>query len=86
MKNYEPIIPKKDLIDGAYYRGSCRNATEARWYGIQEVFYHWRTKFGYRFVESISCPEDDLYYDVFVAEERIETPTEEIPLELPPVE
>ena len=86
MGNYEPIIPKKDLIDGAYYRGSCRNASIARWNEKQDVFYHWRTKFGYRFIESISCPEDDSEYDVFVAEEVMENPTEEIPFELPPVE
>jgi len=79
MRNYEPVIPKEDLIHGAYYRGRCRNASIARWNGETQEFYHWRTKFGNRFIETIQCPEDEEHYDVFVAEKLIENPTEEIP-------
>ena len=42
------------------------------------MFYYWRTKFGSKFIETIACPEDEQYYDVFVAEELIENPKEEI--------
>lgn len=81
MRDYTPIIPKKDLVHGQYYVGSCRNATLARWDGEKEVFYHWRTKWNNTFIENIHCPEDDEVYDVFVAE-RIAEQNEivEIPL------
>lgn len=78
--SYEPKIPKAKLVHGAYYKGRCRNATEARWNGEQQRFYHWRHKFGFKLVETIHAPEDDQVFDVFVAEELIERPTEEIPL------
>lgn len=68
MRNYEPIIPKKELIDGSYYYGDCRNASVARWDGQREVFVYWRSKFGDTFLEDIKCPEDDEVYDVFIAE------------------
>jgi hypothetical protein len=81
MLNYDPIIPKTALKHGAYYKGICRNATVARWDGIVERFYHWRSKVGAVFVEDICCPEDDKYFDVFVAEvELTEAPEKEIPL------
>lgn len=65
MRNYEPVIKKEDLEYGAYYKGTCRNANEARWT---------------TFLESILCPEDEKVYDVFVTTEKLETPTKEIPL------
>jgi hypothetical protein len=68
----EPIIKKENLIHGAYYRGKCRNADVARWDGTNECFWHWRYKFGL-FTEQIKCPEDDDYYDVFVAERMLAT-------------
>lgn len=67
-----PIIPKTELVDGAYYHGSCRNASIARWNAAEQQFYHWRNKFGW-YVETISAPEDEQYYDVFVATSLIET-------------
>ena len=79
MEYYTSKIPKDKLIHGAYYKGSCRNASIARWNAKEEVFYHFRQKFGWRFVETICCPEDDEHYDVFVVEEMIENPKEEIP-------
>jgi hypothetical protein len=80
MKDYTPIIPRDQLIKGSYYRGRCRNATEARWNG--EKFIYWRKKFGFKFPEEICCPEDEQHFDVFIASEQLETPIEEIPLAL----
>jgi hypothetical protein len=74
------FIAKKDLIDGAYYQGDCRNASVARWDMKTNSFYHWRTKFGSRFIEEINHPDDDQVYDVFIPESVIEHPEEEIPL------
>lgn len=71
-------IPKKDLKHGAYYKGTCRNASEARWDTNHDVFWHYRTKFNYTFLEEIKHPEDDDYYDVFYPQEELETPTKEI--------
>lgn len=75
-----PKIARKDLIHGAYYKGHCRNAEEARWNERNGCFVHWRTKFGQTFLEEIKHPEDEQYYDVFVVEEILEKPTKEIPL------
>ena len=72
MRDYTPIIPKKDLVHGAYYIGRCRNATLARWDSEKEVFYHWRTKWNCTYIEKIHCPEDDNVFDVFVAERLAE--------------
>ena len=80
MRDYTPKIDKKDLVDGAYYKGQCRNASIARWDGSKERFVHWRTKFGHTFLEEICHPEDDQIYDVFVVEHMIETPEKEIPI------
>ena len=74
------MIAKKDLEHGTYYQGNCRNATEARWNKSKEVFTYWRTKFGYEFLEDIKHPEDELYYDVFKVEKKLDQPTKEIPL------
>lgn len=79
MRNCKPKISKKDLEHGAYYKGSCRNATEARWNAEKEAFIHWRKKFTFEFLEEIKHPEDDPVYDVFVVEEKIENTTKEIP-------
>ena len=79
MRSYEPKIKKEDLEIGAYYNGHCRNTTIARWNG--EVFLYWRNKFGHTFLEEIKCPEDDDYYDVFIAETKLNDVEKEIPLE-----
>jgi len=70
MLNYTPLIPKEQLIKGAYYVGRCRNATVARWNGKE--FVHWRYKFGHTYLETINCPEDEQHYDVFVAEKLLD--------------
>jgi hypothetical protein len=79
MRDYTPKIPKSELVHGAYYLGRCRNARIARWNAEFQLFFHWRTKFGQRFVETIRAPEDDQVYDVFVAEEIVTSVDEEIP-------
>jgi hypothetical protein len=79
MWNYAPVIPKADLKHGLYYKGRCRNADIARWNGETQMFYHWRHKFGAKFVEKIHCPEDEQHYDVFVAYALLPEPPEEIP-------
>jgi hypothetical protein len=40
-------IPKKDLVDGQYYYGDYRNAEVGKWNAEENVFEHWRYKFGY---------------------------------------
>ncbi len=80
-KTYEAKIAKQDLIHGAYYAGSCRNASEARWNADKQVFVHWRTKFNHTFLEEIKHPEDDQLFDVFVVESILENPSKEIPFE-----
>lgn len=57
-------IPKKDLVIGKTYIGSCRNAGEAVWLG--EQFEYDRYKFGCTFKEKINHFEDDNGYDLFV--------------------
>ena len=57
-------IPKKDLLVGKTYIGSCRNATEAVWDG--EKFTYMRTKFGYTYPENINHFQDDDGFDLFV--------------------
>ena len=46
----EKIIAKKDLKHGVYYYGTCRNASIARWNADDQLFYHWRNKFGLKFL------------------------------------
>lgn len=85
MRNYVPKIAKKDLEHGAYYEGTCRNATVARWNGKEGVFIYKRHKFGMTFFDEIKHPEDEQRYDVFVVEKKIDPPEffeEVIPLTL----
>lgn len=68
-------IPKKDLIDGSYYRGRCRNAVVAQWDAQNGVFWYMRLKFTSVFKEDIHHPEDDDGFDLFYPHELTE-PTE----------
>ena len=77
----EPIIPKSNLRHGAYYRGICRNATVARWNAHNQMFYHWRTKWGRTFTETICHREDEDGFDVFDAFQEMTDPPKEIPFE-----
>lgn len=74
------MIAKADLKHGAYYEGRCRNATLARWDGVQGVFLHWRSKFGERFIEEIDHPEDARGFDVFTPKAEVAEPDDRIPL------
>jgi len=75
----KPFLAKENLEHGKYYKGICRNAEEARWNADEQKFYHWRFKFGHRFVETIKHPEDEKHYDVFYPHELLLTPTKEVP-------
>ena len=66
------VIPKKDLVDGALYRGTCRNASIAWWDAERNMFKYHRTKFGDTFVDVIEALEDDRGFDVFLPLERVE--------------
>lgn len=79
MRDYAAGLKKAELEHGAYYRGICRNATEARWNAEEQRFYHWRTKFNYTFIETIRHYEDEAFFDIFTAFEKIDNPTKEIP-------
>lgn len=57
-------IPKKDLIVGETYIGSCRNSEEAVWNGAEFVYK--RYKFGFTYDDSVNHFEDDNGYDLFV--------------------
>lgn len=73
MHPREPVLAKNVLKSGAYYRGICRNAQEARWDGYHECFIHWRTKFSFKFLECICHPDDDDVFDVFYPYEEIKS-------------
>ncbi len=72
------LIRKADLVDGAYYGGTCRNASCARWVAEFKCFVHQRWKFGAKFPETIGHPEDDTGFDIFACIKRIEPQPEEI--------
>jgi len=81
-KTGRAILPKTELVDGAYYVGRCRNATVARWSAVHGVFFHWRVKFGRIFVEEIKHPIDEEHYDVFRAVRVLPEPKFEIPFDV----
>jgi hypothetical protein len=75
------MIAKKDLIDRAYYKGECRNASEGMWLADFQCFVTWRHKFGFKFVECIHHRDDDDVFDVFDAEELVANPNDPIILD-----
>lgn len=79
-KLLDSAIPKVALVNGAYYAGVCRNAKVARWIASENVFIHWRKKFGSVFAEIISHPEDDTGFDVFIPLCEIPPPELAIPM------
>jgi hypothetical protein len=81
-KTGRPILPKAELVDGAYYIGRCRNATIARWSAARGCFFHWRVKFDRIFVEEIKHPIDEEHYDVFRVVRVLEAPKFEIPFDV----
>lgn len=80
-KTGRAIVPKAELVDGAYYIGRCRNATVARWSAAHDCFFHWRVKFDRIFVEEIKHPIDEHYFDVFRAVRVLAEPKFEIPFD-----
>ena len=57
-------IPKKDLVIGGIYSGSCRNSYSAKWNGTE--FIYKRYKFGTYYEDSVNHFEDDDGYDLFI--------------------
>lgn len=76
-------IAKKNLKDGVWYSGRCRNSSQARWVASKERFEYVRVKFSMRFVEEICAPEDDDRYDVFYAMKEI--PESEVERKIPAI-
>jgi len=70
------FLPKSELKDGVYYRGSCRNASVAQWDAKHSFFWYMRDKFGAVFEESICHPEDDNGFDLFLPEAEEPNPEE----------
>jgi hypothetical protein len=62
-------IPKKDLVIGSMYIGSCRNTNNAVWNG--DKFIYERYKFGMKYFDNINHFEDDNGFDLFVPIKKI---------------
>ena len=58
-------IAKADLIDGQCYVGDHRNARIGKWNAKENVFEHWRYKFGFR-LDTCNHFEDDNGFALFV--------------------
>ena len=58
-------IPKADLVDGQCYLGEYRNANYGKWNAKENVFEHWRYKFGFR-LDTCNHFEDDNGFALFV--------------------
>jgi hypothetical protein len=58
-------IAKVDLIDGQCYVGDYRNARIGKWNAKENVFEHWRYKFGFR-LDTCNHFEDDNGFALFV--------------------
>jgi len=69
----EGMIPKKELVDGASYAGSCRNASQAVWTASTQRFVYTRYKFGESYEEGLPHPTDDEGSDIFVPVKMINT-------------
>lgn len=68
------MIAKKDLVDGAWYKGHCRNAEFAKWQAAGHCFVYEREKFSMKYTETIQHPEDDDGFDIFVPIELVARP------------
>jgi hypothetical protein len=78
---YRPtnFIAAVDLVDGHYYRGTCRNTEVARWCQLTESigkFLYVRRKFGESYIDEIFHPENEKRMDAFYPVEET-TPTED---------
>lgn len=65
------MLKKSELEDQAWYLGSCRNSSKAKWHADRERFEYERHKFGSSFMEDIVHPEDDEGSDIFVPVKKI---------------
>ena len=59
------FIPKKELVDGGWYLGKCRNANYAQWDAENNCFIYLRLKLANLFVVEIHHPENDDGFDLF---------------------
>ena len=66
------VLKKDDLVDGAYYFGTCRNADIAKWDAKGNCFWYMRYKVGLAFSEKINHISDDNKFDLFVPFQRID--------------
>ena len=68
-------IPKREMEDGAYYVGWCRNTCVAKWDGEQKNFIHIGYSFGFN-LDRIEHFDDvaKKHTDGFVPFEKIENP------------
>lgn len=66
------VIPKDELVDGAWYHGHSRNAWLAQWEALREVFVFTRLgQFpGDSFTDTAPHLEDDKGMDVFIPFKR----------------
>jgi hypothetical protein len=58
------MLRKRELMDGCYYRGCCRNARVAQWSESLNKFRYNRMKFEEFRVESIPHPSDEEFIEV----------------------
>ena len=65
------VIRGKDLKDGQYYLGKCRNAYIGKWNGEKKVMEHMRYKFGY-YKDDVNYLDNDNGYDLFLAIKEID--------------
>jgi hypothetical protein len=79
----ESLLPKDQLEHGAYYTGTCRNASIARW-NEKGFFIHWRTKFYDTYPECIGYWVDakpgEIRFDEFQPFAKLDNPRFTIPL------
>lgn len=78
------LVPFEDLEHGAYYHGSCRNASIARWNAELRQFVYIREKFGYVYPEEIGywieAKPGEHRFDEFRPYGKVESPPFEIPM------
>jgi hypothetical protein len=75
-----PPVLAAPFVHGAYYRGSCRNASIARYNAETDKFVYMRGKFGCVYPEDIRHAGCDDGFDLFEPFAIVENPPFEIPL------
>ena len=83
-KDFKAMVPRENLEHGAYYHGTCRNATVARWNAETQRFAYVRIKFDAVFPEEIGYWVDsqpgEHRFDEFRPFGKMENPPFEIPM------